>query len=755
MEKRVEPARAPLFLPALSLGLGCWAGGFFSLPLVPLGGAAVAGLLLWACLRRACALLALCLFCAAAGGLFLRLPQLHPDPRDLAALPQAKFDNPTWEGRIVSVPEFYPGRGRNAGGGQARFIVAAERWRTAGEWSSCQGRFQAEIKGTDSDWRAGQHVRLAGPLALPPLPDAPGRFNAREFLAHRGVGYRVVVAGRDAERLDAGGGMLAAFGRGAAALRAWGVEKLSKGLEGDPLAAQVLAGIVLGQRHLVPAETLFSFRDTGAYHLFSANGGDVALLMAAALAALRLCGLIRWRWGWLAAPVLLFYALVAGSQPSVMRGLTAATVVLAAWLVGRPIPALHLWSLTLLAVLALAPQAALDLGFQFSFLVVLSMILLTPRLARAFSRPGALDPFIPLRLATPAQKARHQANRFASRLLAACTAAWIGAFGLELAYFHQICLTTVPANFVGVPLTGLIFTVGLLTLAGAVWTPWAVLLNNANWLFVKLLMGVVLLLSHIPHSSVYVAPGYYAAGPDPEITLATAGRGTMILLRHGGKAWLVNPGNAYAFFHEVDPVRKYLGVNRLAGFGATEWSAAEAGAAPLLPGLLPCGPAFAPPPGRLSHAGPWAAAWMDSQAAPQAWRAGDRIDLGGGLAVEVLSPDAEATAARLAADRALVLRFDYRGARFLYAGHVGFGIEERVARATPDLGSAVLAQGKHPSEANLTPEWLERIAPVNVVLLGAARTPEDLRSAVWNLEESGALRITLRADGRVDVVPWR
>ncbi len=353
-----------------------------------------------------------------------------------------------------------------------------------------------------------------------PAAAAPGRFDARAFLAERGIFYTLRAADRDAERLTPTPDLVAAFVRAAGAVRAWGIGRLHLGLEDDPLVGQLLTGIVLGQRDEVPPAALFPFRHTGTYHLFSTNGGDLALLLGIVLGALKLCGVIRWRWGWVLAPLLLFYALVSGSQPSVIRGFAAALAILGAWAVGRPVEPLNLWGLSVLAILSLWPRAALDLGFQFSFLIVLALIVLAARFVAWAERPLALDPYIAPRYAAPWQRGWKSANAALAAVLGSCAAAWTASVVLETAYFHQLCLVGIPANAVGVPLAGLIFTVGLCSLAGgALWGGFSVLFNNANWVFAKALLLYVGLLAHLPYASLYLPLG---AGSDrePQFTVA-------------------------------------------------------------------------------------------------------------------------------------------------------------------------------------------------------------------------------------------
>ncbi len=205
-------------------------------------------------------------------------------------------------------------------------------------------------------------------------------------------------------------------------------------------------------------------------------------------------------------------------------------------------------------------------------------------------------------------------------------------------------------------------------------------------------------------------------------------------------------------------------MNRLSGVVLTQWSSSEAGAAPLLPGVLATGPLSAPPWGTTRPATAWAKATLDT-VRPAAWTSDTRIELAPGFAVTVLSPGTD-NPARLAEDRGLVLLFEYGEARLLYAGTVGFGIEERLLREKPDLKADVLVEGRHSAEPNLSEPWLRQVAPRDLVLIDRANpsrvhadflTPLDdaEKPRLWDQAETGAMRIVLHAAGGATVEPWQ
>ena len=94
--------------------------------------------------------------------------------------------------------------------------------------------------------------------------------------------------------------------------------------------------MLIGYREEIPADIEQDFRVTGTLHVFAISGQNIAEMAVVAIILLQLCGLVRWRWAWLLAPVVLIYCLLAGSPASAVRATVMALAVLAAWRLGRP-----------------------------------------------------------------------------------------------------------------------------------------------------------------------------------------------------------------------------------------------------------------------------------------------------------------------------------------------------------------------------------------------------------------------------------
>jgi competence protein ComEC len=222
--------------------------------------------------------------------------------------------------------------------------------------------------------------------------------------------------------------------------------------------AQLLTAMVFGEgglREPLPRQTRDAFRAAGLSHLLVASGTQVALLAALLLGGAHLLGLRRWWLVALAVPVLVFYALVAGGAASIWRATIGGGLLAAAFVLGRETDGLTLWSLALIALLAIDPAGLFDLSLQLSFAATWGLLALSPLLRgvlqRRFGRNALTD------------------------LAALTLGAQMATLPILLYQFGRVSASSVGANFLGVPLAGVLVATGL---AGLV-TPHADALNYA------------------------------------------------------------------------------------------------------------------------------------------------------------------------------------------------------------------------------------------------------------------------------------
>lgn len=337
----------------------------------------------------------------------------------------------------------------------------------------------------------GDILKVSGLLTRPDPPGNPGAFNYRRYLERQGL--RAVLLAR-------GDAAVQKVGRGgsnpvtAAALRV--KEKLSAAATASltPSQAAVLNGIVFGVQGLIDRETRQVFSETGVVHILSVSGLHVGLLLGGILGLLRLLGLPPALTAPLATPLLIFYAVMTGLVPAVIRATIMALLFLWAHHLGRE----RDWPTTLavagLAILLWRPLELYNPGFQLSFAATWGILYLGPLLSEAFA--GLLKG-----LPAPAGL-----TRGASLGLAVPLAAQLATVPLVAWYYNMITPVAILANLLATPLVGLVLFLGILAaLLGQIWLTLAWLINAGNGVVLDLFLALVGLLQRLPGAVYYLA----------------------------------------------------------------------------------------------------------------------------------------------------------------------------------------------------------------------------------------------------------
>jgi hypothetical protein len=317
--------------------------------------------------------------------------------------------------------------------------------------------------------------------------------------------------------------------------------------------------------------------------------------------------------------------------------------------------------------------------------------------------------------------------------------------------FHQITPVSILANLVVVPLAGLITTVGTLSIAvSLVSTFLAGLLNNANWLFARVLILFVGFLAHRPGAAVNVPDVRAFSSPPPAFEVAPLPGSACLLVRTGEQNWLFNSGRETATPSTVWHLLQFYGLNRLDGLVLTQMSAPDNSGAEnivrdfqprqlVLPFLRTHSPLEKLVPEMEGLAGEPVALWQRGQS----------FSLGDGVRVEVLHPAAASTESR-AGDRALVLLFHSGDQTLLWAGRIGVDTQRDLLAAYPDLHADVLVMSGDPppDEAWLRSlqvrDWLQMpAAEKQLNVIGSASIPDFCQ--VWKLDETGAVDLHFQA----------
>jgi competence protein ComEC len=330
----------------------------------------------------------------------------------------------------------------------------------------------------------GDRLQLEGKLVTPPENED---FSYRDYLANHGI-YSY-IAYPSATLLEQGKGtpILAALYN----FRQHSLD-LIYSLYPDP-EASLMAGILLGFQTGIPQAVQDAFRLTGTSHIIVISGFNITII--AAVFTWLFCRLLGVRKGFVLAVVgIIFYTLLVGANPAVVRAAILGIFALLGHQLGRQQTGIN--SLVIVAALMafFTPMVLWDVSFQLSFTATLGIILYADPAIHWFTNLAS-------RFTTPGRAAQIAGPVGGFFLLT--LAAQLTTLPLMIYYFKRLSLTALIANPLILPAQPPLMVLGgLSVLLGMVFRPVGQLLAWAAWPFTSYTIRVVEWLAGIPKSSI-------------------------------------------------------------------------------------------------------------------------------------------------------------------------------------------------------------------------------------------------------------
>lgn len=245
----------------------------------------------------------------------------------------------------------------------------------------------------------------------------------------------------------------------------------------DARVSGFLTAELTGDKSAMDDGDYLAMQETGLAHLFAVSGLHCAFLVT--LLAL----LISRRQRLLCAvtiPLLLFYMVMVGMSPSVVRACIMQIFLLIAPLFRRGSDPLTSLAAALLVILLCNPFAAASVSLQLSFSATLGMVLLSPRLYKLLTGwyKGKCRPL-------------RTALCFVAANLSATLSAVVFTAPLTAWYFRIFVLVAPLSSLLAVPAAGWSFMAAFVTvLLGFVWLPLASLLGWISWALVRYILWI-------------------------------------------------------------------------------------------------------------------------------------------------------------------------------------------------------------------------------------------------------------------------
>ena len=538
--------------------------------------------------------------------------------------------------------------------------------------------------------------------------------------------------------------------------------------------ASLAQGIILGIRGNIPSPVRADFVHSGTAHLLAISGLHLSIVAGIMVSlGIWLFGRRGYLYVWLALVTIWLYALLTGLQPPVFRAVIMVSLFLVAELLGRQRSALTALSLAAAVMIGISPQILGTASFQMSFMAMIGLIFVFPPVQSLLRRGvnARLTEDSPL-----ASAANFTVDSF-SVSLGALVAVW----PLIAYYFGIVSPVALLATLFALPaLSGTIVTGALAGIAGLLILPVAQVIAWLSWLSLSYMLLVVQVFAVFPYIEIdEVSPalvwGYYAilllviysarnwrrwdtlisratgfasglprkwvlppllivAGlvvittitlPDDNlhVSFLDVGQGDAILIQKGNRQILVDGGPSPQAI-ALELARKMPFWDRTIDLVILTHPGADhvTGLVEVLKRYRVKGVLYPATDYRSVIYDQWCQLLEDKDIKQTTARAGQQINLGQGVVIEVLNPQtARLTGTQSDTDNnGVVLRLRSGKISFLLTADAMWEAEYDLVVRRSNLMSTVLKVGHHGSATSTTVEFLDVVNPrLAVISVGA------------------------------------
>ncbi len=229
------------------------------------------------------------------------------------------------------------------------------------------------------DFIQGDGILLTGELMKPEKATNPGGYDSKKLLYGDGISAMIFCGEGDASYIDG-----ISPGHIFGLLRRDIQQKCVRYLGEDN--GNLVSAMLIGDKTGLDPSVMSEFRDSGLSHTMAVSGSHVAYILMPMFFVFSRLGIPKKKYfPWLIL-VLLFFALLAGMQPSVMRAGITAVIMLIGGMLDRNTDPLNSLAASALILLMVNPFSLYDAGFILSYTSVLSILLLYKPMAKLLGK---------------------------------------------------------------------------------------------------------------------------------------------------------------------------------------------------------------------------------------------------------------------------------------------------------------------------------------------------------------------------------
>lgn len=209
----------------------------------------------------------------------------------------------------------------------------------------------------------------------------------------------------------------------------------------------LLSALLTGSREDMSRGFRNALALSGTSHIVSVSGMHVGIIASA------LVYFLGKRYGALSAvPLMLFFGLITGMNPPVIRAILMSVIALSAFYLSRQNDGVTTVMFALLLMLLFQPESVLSVSLQLSFAAVIGILLLYRPISRTLSA------YLPLKVT------ENKVGHFIINSFAVSLAAALGSFGVSVFYFDRLSVISPLTNLAVIWMVPVMMALGLIYL---------------------------------------------------------------------------------------------------------------------------------------------------------------------------------------------------------------------------------------------------------------------------------------------------
>lgn len=294
----------------------------------------------------------------------------------------------------------------------------------------------------------GDTIQVYGEFQQFQPPRNPGEFDYQSFYNRKGI-YGWIFANKD-HIIHYTLNSKTTFREGVEFIRSKIRQRFAQFSKG--VGGALLSALILGDQTQVDEEIRKNFAETGVIHVLAVSGLHVGYVL---IILLIIKNMFRLPWGWDRIVIiigLLIFVILTGNRPSVVRAAIMGGLYVSAPIVNRNANVWNIIFCAALIILIFNPNSLFDIGFQLSFLAVLSIVFFYNWLNKVL--PSFLQ----------VNNIQNKPFQFIWGLFLVSFSAQIGTLPITAYYFNKISVIALVANVIIVPLIGLLVGIGFFIL---------------------------------------------------------------------------------------------------------------------------------------------------------------------------------------------------------------------------------------------------------------------------------------------------